>query len=111
MKKIPLLFFLLLSFSVKADYEALVHKTYAERRPLLRSFYISEVDDPKTKDVAVLMQKVNAIAAIAKKSNDKDLEAEAALMLMHVLDKKKIYSKKVILEKLDSLHTVAVAEN
>ncbi len=102
-------FFILISNTLQGQYNSLLHKTYAERRSELRSFYTDELNS-ESRNYQRSQVKVGQIRALALKNKDRDLELEACLMQIHVDDAFKIRSNKHILQSLDSLSNIAEYE-
>lgn len=106
------LFFCLL-FSIKtthAQYEHLLHKTYAERRPYMRNYYIRELIWTY-QDSAQALKIIQDIQQTATKNNDADLGAEAALMLLNYQSDRKLVPQPILLARIDSFADAAKAKN
>lgn len=99
--------FLLFFQSLHAQqYDYLLNKTYAERSPLLSSFYLDTLVN-KNISAAVAFKKINALAEVAKKSGDNDLLAEVALMKAHADYHHVQLSPGLVIQELDSLSSLA----
>ncbi len=108
---LPLLLLIFAACVAKAQYTDLLHKTYAERRPILRGYYVRELLGGDEAARLHIQKIVSDIAAIADKNNDEDLALEAALMQLHIDIKWHLYDYNVGLTKLDSLRQVAISKN
>lgn len=95
-------------FAAKSD--TLLHLSYAQRRPVLRTFYTDELNSPQ-RNLQQSQQKVRQILKRAQAADDRDLELEAGLMHFHVELSFKLRSKAEILNSLDSLFHIAEKEN
>ncbi|MEO8174763.1 MAG: hypothetical protein ABI581_16825 [Sediminibacterium sp.] len=81
-------------------------KTFAQRAPLLLDFYQGIVRDSSA---ATIFQKIDEITKVANKNKDEDLLLETALMRAHYFYyRDTIFSRKIILGKLDSLKQVGI---
>lgn len=94
----------------QAQYHSLLHKSYADRRSELKTFYTDEIIN-ESKNEKLSQQKVNQIRELAIKENDRDLELEAALMHFHIDMAFKRRQSKLILKSLDSLKVIAEEEH
>lgn len=96
--------------TLQAQYQSLLHKSYAARRPELRNFYTDELNSDAP-NYQRSQKKVNEIKVLALENNDRDLELEVSLMQIHVDDRFKRRDKKQIIFSLDSLNEIAEREN
>ena len=111
MKIIVVFFLLLAGKQANAQYENLLHKTYAERRPMLRGYYINELLGGDEVKRLAIQKIVSEITFVAQKNNDEDLALEARLMQLHIDIKWHLYSYEVALAKLDSLRQVGIDQD
>ncbi|MBL7773815.1 MAG: tetratricopeptide repeat protein [Chitinophagaceae bacterium] len=103
-------FYLLGTIQVSAiDYHDLLHKSYADRRSQLFTFYTDELNNPD-RNLNKSQQKVIAIKALAQQEKDRDLLLETVLMQIHVDDAFKQRTKKESLRSIDSLLQIAEDE-
>jgi tetratricopeptide (TPR) repeat protein len=109
--KLLLLLLIFAGYVARAQYSDLLHKTYAERRPMLRGYYIHELLGGTDAARLHIQNIVSAIAAVADKNNDEDLALEAALMQLHIDIKWHLYDSYMGLKKLDSLRLVAISKH
>jgi DNA-binding CsgD family transcriptional regulator len=72
--------FLVCCLTAKTQYQHLLHKTHAQRVPLLLAMYHGDLI---SQDSAVLFTKINAIYTLAADNGDDDLLMEAALLRAH----------------------------
>jgi len=85
---------------VCAQDQQLVHKTFAERAPLLNKLYMKDMVD---QDSVTLFKRINSIRKLAIDNNDEDLLAEAALARAHYFYYRK-FPHTLVLSMLDSLN-------
>lgn len=88
------------------QYDYLLNKTYAERSPLLSSFYLDTLVN-KHISAAVAFKKINTLAKAAEKSGDNDLLAEVALMKAHADYHHVRLPSNLVIRELDSLSSLA----
>ena len=94
--------------SLIAQAPAIVHKSYAERAPLLYDFYDKCLADGRT-DSAGAYEKIDSIASLARQAGDDALLTETAYMRMyyHSLRENNHASRERLIHSLDSLRQVA----
>ena len=108
-KKTYLLCICCFYFSVcaNAQNQYLLHKTYAQRVPLLINFYRDTVG---TMDAALVFDKINTIKNLAKNNNDEDLLLETSLMRATYFFYRARTPVPFILSMLDSLKNEGIQQ-
>ncbi|MCU0404384.1 MAG: tetratricopeptide repeat protein [Chitinophagaceae bacterium] len=98
------------SASAQPQPSSLLHKTYAQRAPLLFSFYVSYLRDHQ-QDTGRVNQYIADLQKLASENSDDDLHAEAEFMQIHKLFYQKAYAKGSVLKQLRDLHTKARSDH
>lgn len=108
MNKVVLLLYILLSLcgGIQAQYNNLLHKTYAERRAYMGNYYLSELSGTYPDSLAAL-KLIHDIAEIAQKGSDADLNAEAALMLLNYQANRHVVPEQQLIVRIDSFALAA----
>jgi|SRR6185503_12896068 len=88
------------ALNVRGQYQALLHKTFAERAPALNRFYMKDMVDL---DSVTLFTRINKIRKLAADNHDDDLLMEAALLRVHYFYYRK-FPHTMVLSMLDSLN-------
>jgi len=83
-KQVAILFILLQSMCANAQYENLLHKSFAEKRELLVDAYANKLK-VLTADSAYVMQQIGLLRECGKKNDDASLVREADIARFHYL--------------------------
>lgn len=95
------------TFQTHAQYQQLLHRTFAERLLPLKDMYQSDLF---SLDSATIFKRINAIKKLATDNNDDDLLMEAALLRVHYFYYKKPPPAN-LLTMLDTLRQEGVKRN
>lgn len=90
------------------QYENLIHKTYAQRVPLLIHFY-QDTLLPNAIDSALLFNRINTIESFSKSKGDEDLIMETELMRIVYLFYHTNTSGAVLISRLSQLQQKAIS--
>lgn len=88
----------------------LLHKSYAQRAPLLFDFYVNVLRE-KQQDTARIFEYVDNLSALAKQNNDEDLLAETDFMRVHTGFYRSDIAKRDLLLSLETLRKKGIQDN